>query len=57
MLAFNELGNSGRLGNQMFQYASLSVLLQTKDMTGVFHLSVSNALTTIVLRIVSSWKM
>ena len=22
MLAFNELGNSGRLGNQMFQYAA-----------------------------------
>ena len=23
MLAFNELGNNGRLGNQMFQYAGL----------------------------------
>ena len=31
MLAFNELGNNGRLGNQMFQYAALRGLAATKN--------------------------
>tara|TARA_R110000868_G_scaffold146563_5_gene367405 strand:- start:20 stop:877 length:858 start_codon:yes stop_codon:yes gene_type:complete len=30
MLAFNELGNSGRLGNQMFQYAALKGIAANK---------------------------
>ena len=30
MLAFNELGNSGRLGNQMFQYAALRGIAANK---------------------------
>ena len=30
MLAFNELGNNGRLGNQMFQYASLRGIAANK---------------------------
>lgn len=30
MLAFNELGNSGRLGNQMFQYAALRGIATNK---------------------------
>ncbi len=30
MLAFNELGNNGRLGNQMFQYASLKGIAKRK---------------------------
>ena len=30
MLAFNELGNNGRLGNQMFQYAALRAIAAAK---------------------------
>jgi hypothetical protein len=30
MLAFNELGNNGRLGNQMFQYAALRGIAAAK---------------------------
>ena len=31
MLSFNKLGKSGRLGNQMFQYAALRGMLLDRD--------------------------
>ena len=31
MLAFNDLGNMGRLGNQMFQYAALRGISANKQ--------------------------
>jgi len=31
MISFNQLGNLGRLGNQMFQYASLRGIAANRD--------------------------
>ena len=30
MLAFNQMGNAGRLGNQMFQYAAVKGIARNK---------------------------
>ena len=56
MLAFNELGNSGRLGNQMFQYAQQEVLARKGYEWCIPPFGIPG-LIIIVLRIVSSWKM
>ena len=37
MLAFNELGNNGRLGNQMFQYAALRGIASKKGYDFCIH--------------------
>ena len=37
VMPINELGNMGRLGNQMFQYAATRGLAAKRDMNGVFH--------------------
>ena len=36
MLSFNKLGKSGRLGNQMFQYATLEGIAANRDLIGLF---------------------
>ena len=42
MLAFNQMGNLGRLGNQMFQYAALLGLANETGHTPVANLSASD---------------
>jgi len=36
MISFNQLGNLGRLGNQMFQYASLRGIAANRGFDFVF---------------------
>jgi hypothetical protein len=56
MISFNQLGNLGRLGNQMFQYASLrgiaanrgfNYCIPSKEIFGVSDLNVKNSTTNI----------
>ena len=50
MLSFNKLGKSGRLGNQMFQYAALRGIAANRGLTGLFHLQAHQVLMSLVVR-------
>ena len=55
MLAFNQIGNLGRLGNQMFEYAQLEESQQNMNMIGVFLHSIELGLKIIAFIIALSW--
>ena len=58
MLAFNQLGNLGRLGNQMFEYAALRGIAAKHGYDWCIPPYIMHrVLRTIVCTIVSRWRM